>query len=582
MPPLDTSSATALRKKQPTQRDTTPAGPETAEPSRLAAVLILLVTVIACYLPFLDKAFHIDDPVYLRVAQEIVRDPANFHGFDINWYGYFAPMYEVNKNPPLVSFYIAAAAGLLGWSEQGVHLAMLLPALAAILGTYFLARRLGADPLVASLATWLTPVVLVSSTTVMSDVLMLSLWCWATLLWVRGLEEKRAGLLLAAGVLAGLCPLTKYFGLSLVPLLFVYAIFRERRIGIWILALLIPMAMVGAYQLFVRSAYGWDPLMDVAGYALTLESKGRYGPLEKILVGLVFMGGCLLTTVFFAPLLWSRRVLLGGLAALLAAAAIIPAMGQLGTFSLATEAGVRWGVAFQIALFSLAGLHVLVLAATDLYRRRDAGAFLLLLWVGGVWIFASFTNWTTTARAVLPAAPAAAILLSRRLSLRKAGGVAPLWPRAVLPLIAGLIVSVAVARADYRLAATARTAAAELSARYATGSNHLFFEGGWGFQHYMERAGGTRTSWDGTRFAPGDILFVPGQGSNLFPPPRNLTRLLEEVRYPATSWLSVMSRPDGAGFYASLFGPLPFVVGPTSPERYFVFAVEKPFVLKKE
>ncbi len=582
MSPLDISSAKALPKRQSTQRNTIPAVPEPAEPSRRVAVLIVLVAVIACYIPFLDKAFHIDDPVYLRVAQEIVRDPANFHGFDINWYGYFAPMYEVNKNPPLVSFYIAVAAGLLGWSEQGVHLAMLLPALAAILGTYFLARRLGADPLIASLATWLTPVVLVSSTTVMSDVLMLSLWCWATLLWVRGLEEKRAALLIAAGVLSGLCPLAKYFGLALAPLLLAYALFRERRIGVWILTFLIPVAVVGAYQLFVRSAYGWDALMDVAGYALTLESKGRYGFLEKILVGLVFMGGCLLTSIFFAPLLWSRRVLLGGLAALLAGAALIPAMGELGTFSLTTEAGVRWGVAFQIALFSLAGLHVLALAITDFYRRRDAGAFLLLLWVGGVWIFESFTNWTTTARAVLPAAPAVAILLARRLSLRAGGDVRIRWPRVAFPLIAGLIVSVAVARADYQLAATARTAATKLSARYATGNNHLFFQGGWGFQHYMERAGGTRTSWDGTRFTPGDMLFVPGQGSNLFPPPRNFTRLLEEVKYSTTSWLSVMSKPDGAGFYASLFGPLPFVVGPTSPERYFVFAVEKPFVLKKE
>ncbi|MDP3938308.1 MAG: glycosyltransferase family 39 protein [Deltaproteobacteria bacterium] len=547
-----------------------------------AGIIIVFLAVTASYLPFVDKAFHLDDPVYLRVAHEVVADPANFYGFDINWYGYFAPVYEVNKNPPLVSFYVAGMAQLVGWSERGVHLAMLLPALGLILGTYLLARRLGAQPLVAALATWLTPVVLVSSTTVMSDVLMLALWCWAVFLWVSGLEERSTPRLIAAGLLMGLCALAKYFGLALTPLLLAYGLFRERRAGAWLLVFLIPVAIVGAYQFYVRARYGLDPLMDVAQYALTLESKSRYSYPEKLLVGLVFLGGCLLPTLLFAPLCWSRSVLAGGLGALVAGAAAVPLVGELGGFPLAAAGAIRWGVALQVVIFALAGAQIIALAAADLSRRRDAGALLLVLWVGGVWIFATFTNWTTTARAVLPAAPAVGIVIARRLSLTESAFSLSRKRFITIALVVGLLISGAVAWGDYRLAGSARSAAEELSGRYARGGSRLFFQGGWGFQHYMEKAGATRTSWDGTQFSPGDILLVPGQGSNLFPPPQNLTRVLEEVKYTPTSWISVMSKLEGAGFYASLFGPLPFVFGPTSPERYYAFRVEKPFVLKRE
>ena len=82
--------------------------------------------------PFAGKAIHIDDPMYLWAAHQIQSEPFDFYGFDVNWYGNEKSMVEANKNPPLVSFYLAFSAALLGWSELALHLAMLLPAMAAI------------------------------------------------------------------------------------------------------------------------------------------------------------------------------------------------------------------------------------------------------------------------------------------------------------------------------------------------------------------------------------------------------------------------------------------------------------------
>jgi 4-amino-4-deoxy-L-arabinose transferase-like glycosyltransferase len=548
--------------------------------SRRAQILILSLIVIACLLPYADKAFHIDDTLHLWTARQIARDPLDFYGFDVNWYGRHMPMYEVNKNPPLVSYYLAGVASLAGWSEVALHLAMVLPALAAILGTYFLACRLSANPLVAALATWITPVVLVSSTDLMCDVTMLALWCWALALWIRGLEERRRGFLLAAAVMAGLCPLAKYFGLSLIPLLVVHAVVSRARTRDWAPFLAVPVAIVGAYQIFMRLQYGWDPFTDVSRYALGYYSKGLFSLFDQTLIGLFFLGGCLLTSLFFAPLLWSRRVLAGGFMGLLAGFGLASSLDRLGPFAFSQPWGERWGTALQMAVFGFAGIHIFFLAAVDLYRRRDAASWVLALWVAGVWVFGSYTNWTTTARSMLPAAPAVGILLGRRLAR---GGSTPLpgFSFALLiPLVLGLFVSHAVAWADHRLAASARQAARVLSEKYGQKGGRLFFEGAWGFQYYMESAGGVRLDIERTHLKRGDFVFVPENNTNVFLLSDEYVRLVELAVFPGTGWVATHSRPT-AGFYTALWAPLPFAFGPAPPERYAVFVVERPLILNR-
>jgi hypothetical protein len=44
----------------------------------------------------------------------------------------------------------------------------------------------------------------------------------------------------------------------------------------------------------------------------------------------------------------------------------------------------------------------------------------------------------------------------------------------------------------------------------------------------------------------------------------------ESFEVPVCSWLTTMRAECGAGFYSDLWGPLPFVFGPTPPEQYEV------------
>ena len=75
----------------------------------------------------------------------------------------------------------------------------------------------------------------------------------------------------------------------------------------------------------------------------------------------------------------------------------------------------QWDFVLQLTLLTAAGLHLLLLAAADVWRRRDTISMVLGLWIVSGFLFAWLLNWTVSARSFLPLAPAAAILLVRRL-----------------------------------------------------------------------------------------------------------------------------------------------------------------------
>lgn len=533
--------------------------------ARRDALLVAAVTVILL-LPFVGKAFHIDDPLFLKAARQIRSNPLDFYGFRVNWYGTEQPMWEVTKNPPLGSFFIALAAEVAGWSEVALHLAFLLPAVAAALGTLALARRFCTHPLIATFAAVATPAFLVSSTNVMCDVLLVAFWVWAVELWARGFESRRTLLLVMSGVLIALAALTKYFGVALVPLLFVDGFARSRKAGWWAAALLVPIAVLAGYQIWTRNLYGRGLLSDAAAYSSII--RFRSGPLlsGKLVAGLSFAGGSLASLVFFAPRLWSARTLAisaaAGVLLTFAAGAALPAkaLGATGAVSL-----------LQLAAFAVAGAGVVALAVADVWPRRDADAILLFLWVGGTLLFAVLLNWTVNARSILPAAPAVGILIARRLE-RRAGTLPGRRAVRAAPLAGAAVLALTVAWADWRLADAGRTAAESLPPAGATRGT-LWFEGHWGFQHYMEARGARALDWRRSRLSLGDRVAIPVDNANVIALPGDAVvhRALRDV--PTLSFLTTMSPPLGAGFYVDDWGPLPFAFGRVPPERYVLLEV---------
>jgi 4-amino-4-deoxy-L-arabinose transferase-like glycosyltransferase len=508
-----------------------------------------------------------DDPLFLWAARHIQETPTNFYGFNVNWYGFDAAASDVIKNPPLNSYYIAAAGSLLGWSEARLHIAFLFPAIAAVTGCYVLARSFCSRPMLAALTVLLTPDFLVSSTTVMCDTMMLGFWVWAFVAWRKALEKNSVGMFITAGLLAGLCALTKYFGICLLPLFALEAVLKRRPFGPWLVALIVPLVMISAYERYTAHLYGHGLFLDATSYATPLS---RGNPALQTLIGLAFVGGCVFVPLCYSFFLWQRRKLLAGLLAMavLAVGVFIMKPPEVTGEVLSNELAL---FVTQFAILSVVGFGILWLGVADLQRERSVDSLVLFLWLFGTFAFAAFVNWTINARTVLPLVPAAAILLMRALEVRIGNGGDWFERRLVWPMVPAALLAFWVSTADFWLANSARSAASALHQKVTGTSGTVWFEGHWGFQFYMEkldaRAIDMRT---GTLF-PGDLLVVPADSANV----ASFSELPRYARLQTTSpsWLATMSREKGAGFYASAWGALPFSLGRPEVQRYEILSV---------
>jgi hypothetical protein len=189
----------------------------------------------------------------------------------------------------------------------------------------------------------------------------------------------------------------------------------------------------------------------------------------------------------------------------------------------------------------------------------------------GTVCFAVFFNWSINGRTLLPAAPAASILLWRALDR---SGVSP--AKSYAGLVIALLVSLTVLAADTSLANASRSAARYMTDTYREKTGTLWFQGHWGFQYYMEAGGGKPIDLFKKRIRKNDIAVRPDNNTNLRLLKKNNWALLEEKAFPVFPLAATMIRaPASAGFYSSSWGPAPFVMGISQDELYVVKAARR-------
>lgn len=494
--------------------------------------VVVGVLTLACLLPFSGRAFHVDDTLFVMVARQVTHHPFNPYGFSLVWNDSVERMADVTQNPPLAGYYGALVGEFAGWSERAFHLAFLLPALALAFGTYRLAGHFTRFPLLATLATILTPGVLGSAASVMCDTMMVALWLWAMILWIEGLEPRKAWYLAGAGVLMAAAFLTKYLGVALIPLLAAYSVVRLRRVENWIWYLLIPVGAVVGYDLWTHALYGHNMLAGAVRYANTERGPEAW---VSVWIGLSFTGGCALSVLTLAPVTWSRKAL--GIAAAvgaLASAALI--FGWLdyhgrdhGVLAFNSVRAHWMLVGSQLAIFIAGGLLTFALAISDSWKRRDVDSLLLLAWVTGIFIFASFLNWTVNARSVLPLIPAAGILIARRLETRRDAWSQTLNLQVACALIVSGALSIWVLVGDTQLANLAREAAYSVQQQAGSAGGTIWYRDHWGFQYYMDQLGARSIDVHNFQIRPGDHVVVSERFAELFRYPDNLSMQNERV-----------------------------------------------------
>jgi 4-amino-4-deoxy-L-arabinose transferase-like glycosyltransferase len=506
---------------------------------------------------FLDAAVSLDGPVFLAVAKQILADPFDPFGFEMLWDPSSAQAAAFNRNPPLVSYYLAAWMALGASSERALHAALLPFPLIAALSFHAIARRLAGPRAAPGLAAWLCacPAFVVLASAFLLDLPVLALGLVAVLALLRGCEPGRARWQWLAGVGAGLAGLAKYVGLATAPLLALGALLlcSERRA---LLRVLLPPALLwGAWGVFTQLRYGAPHLFGSADVVVAARLSNSF-PNQWVSL-LIYWGACL----GFPIALWLRALAGRMRSAELAIACLLAATAAVWFVLPGGEPPRRIPLDAQLLVLgsvAAAGGAFGFVAAQAGFRRRDPVDRWLALWLAGQTAFSALVNWHVNAADALLAAPPLLLLIARVhaqvLSARAFGIVTCL----LLPL------SLALETAEAQQADVYREAARAIGQELRGQPGQRWFVGQWGLQHYLEARDFRPvppTQLGQASLAVGDWV-VSARNVSQLEVARNLARY--EIRgvfaYPVeSSWPFRTENGDaGAGFYSHHTGYLPF------------------------
>jgi len=513
----------------------------------LAAVLLL---------PFADKAFTIDDTVFMRQAEWALTDPLHPSALTMVWSEQPRPMRlsQVMPTGPVMAWLLMPAA-MAGGSEVVAHVVQVLLLVLAIFEVAALALRLGFDDSEAQLAALFlasTPAVLGMAGTAMPDVAAMTFG----LLGIERLCAWRSGGGPAAGLLAAvalaLAPLARSHllvlpGIALFLLEWPWKPAARRQ---WLPVIAAAVLML-ALVLLTRDPLGASSDM--------VKSAGLFSSLGNVRSNAIAFG---LHWVLLLPL---------GLAWMLARGrrfwfSPLPWLGVAGSVAaMLYEKDSRW-----LWISPLPGLGIAVVAdvVIDCVRRRDAGRIALALWLLialPVVIYLHFPS-----KYLVACAPAAAILaasavmaLPRRSAYGLGGSL----------VAAGALLGTLILQADANFAGLGRRAVEELIVPRVAAGERVWFNANWGFQWYAERAGATILTDTPPRPSPGDLIVtskvtVYAIGIRAFP-----RRELLATVSDSSPGGRVLSGELGAGFYSNGWGYLPWVWGSNEVDRFDLWRV---------
>ena len=540
------------------------AGAAATNPRATARTLgLLLLLTLGITLPFVNQAFHIDDPTFIAIAHQLARDPWRPYSFPTTWLGTAEPAFGVLANPPLLPAYLALVIAIVGEGEIQFHLAFIPIALLAAWGVWRCAACFVRHPGTAAALYLATPAFVISSHTLMPDVGLMALTTHAVASFISGLRERRSGPVALGGALAGLACLAKYNGLILFPL-FAFAWWLYRRGNAYRLAwLLLPLGIVGAWSLHNIVVYGQPHIL--AATALQTSPLPWRWHIAKAIGTASYFGAVGLFPLALPVIAWASPGMRTGLLVGVAIAAPLAVMTK-GVFLQSVP------ITMALLLFFTAFFVYLVAVARELHGvswrtlwqgngEGTALPFLLVCWLGTALVF-NQTLLFTAARYLLPALLPALLLLVRTLEQDRSayGGLTPLRVTGILTLLLSLGLSVG----DMQFADVGRSFVRSFSAQ--EGSQPPFwFVGRLGFQYYVERGGGRVLAADDTSPRPGDLLII---SQNSFPHvfdqsvTRRLIRL-KVVDVPSSWLLKTISRQAPAFFHANFItSPRPHVFVP--------------------
>ncbi|MFA5140483.1 MAG: glycosyltransferase family 39 protein [Elusimicrobiota bacterium] len=518
----------------------------------LASILFPLL----CAAPFLGSAFHVDEPCFLAIARQLLRDPMHPLSFDYNWFGVAEPMSRLSQYTSLLPYLEALALRAAGGSEWAMRL-LFLPFDALAAGSlYLLASRFLRRPLLPVLIVLASPGYLLGMRLLTAEKLVAAFGFCGLYALCRGLQDDDRRSYRASAPLLGLALLSKPSAIFLlVPTLW----FQRRRgvspgrmAGHLAAVLALPLLALAADLACGNPRIGrMSAQAGVALYSLLSE------PAHALRSLLAFAGGGAA-----APVLWPFFA--GGKGRPWLPAAAFCALLFLPGFDRGPVQGHD-----RVLGFVFAGGALLLF--WSLLRSREPGTTdLWLPWAASVALLQLAVYWSVVGRFMMFLIPPTVFGMSALLE-RKGRG------RLLLPASLALLLplSAALLWVDTRHADSQRELAALLASRPS--GRGLWFTGHWGLQYYMESAGAKpldRGIGGWAEVQKGDLVVVPAVNTNQIRPGGSILADVRKLRVDSAVPLRVLSNFGGqGGFYSNIFGFLPYSV---STEPLEVFTLVKP------
>jgi hypothetical protein len=538
--------------------------------SRYRHQLLVVIIWIAIQSPFLTSAFRIDDPYFLAVARQIDHHPLDPYGFQINWDGTSEWAFKTLANPPLVPAYLAAWHCLFPWNEVSFHLAVLPFSLIALYAFGLLAKYFNVDSVTSQALLCCSPAFFLGSQVVMQDVPMLSLFLLAVTCAMLYEVQGSAVALFISSLSAFCCPLAKYNGLVLAPVLFALAFAGHRKRGL-VAITCAPLLSLALWNCFTWFKYGQNHFLAMAVFE---QNPAIRTPLWHLITGTLAATGlgvvpaCLVGFVLGTPA-W-RKVLLRSAALtlpLLYAYGTWMGYGKLSSFLLAISV---WLALWLIGLAFFCGWKF--------SRAKHLTGLILVAWILSGLAFQAGLLFSSV-RYVLFLAPPAILLVL---------GQSSWFPRKrTLGFLIGvnLLLVVFIAVGDSRLANGYREMIAQHVGPSLEGhEGKFYFSGHWGFQYYSEQIGGQAI--DETRpplLQAGDLMVVAKTAwpDALQPQDAEGQKICTTVIHFNPNWfVRTVDCKSGANFYASrIYGCshptiLPFGFSRGPGETFLVYRVQ--------
>ena len=537
-------------------------------------ILIISIFIFILSLPFINKAFHIDDTAYIYVARQIIKDPLHPYSFNFDWSSQSGLATHIT-NPPLVSYYIALIILFFGERESIIHLFFVLFPIIAGISMFYISKKFTNKPLVSALLLIGSVSFVAMMHDVMLDIPFLAFFLLSIVMFVYGVDLNNRYLLALGSIFGGFAYLTKYSGIIIIPILTAYAMLKKNSKSL--IYLIIPILLIVFWNLYTFVVYGAPHNSEILSWLLKSQNSfGAESLLIRLLTNVVYIGGA---TIFPLALLYpflidNKNKLI--LAATTVAGAILSVM----LFFISKNFIFRYTIpqlTLFVFLFSTGLFFLFVIARYYLKiiicNGQNANNIFLFLWFIIVLFFIS-TLAGGAVRYITILIPPIIIIYFNVIDDCKLLNFKKLKNFIFFALASTSILSIAVAYADYEFADVYRNFS-EIASQYKTSDNQLWFSGHSGFQYYMQKKGYKILGLNDNSPKKGDIV-IKAQ----IPSPRKFSPLLKErlmlldtKSYIGNLPLRVHNPKARAGFYTYGGGFLPYSISHASLEEFDIYKV---------